>query len=50
MLTFKEAILNYLDKLGCKHDWKKVETTVYVNYDKHLFICQKCGKMKIKKV
>jgi hypothetical protein len=32
----------------CKHEWKCDKSlTPYINSEKHIYICQKCGKIKV---
>ena len=42
----KEFIQKIADKLLCKHTWDVIKTTSYLNCDKHLMVCTKCGKTK----
>ena len=36
------------EKWTCKHEWETKVMTEYTTGRKYLFICKKCGKMKIK--
>ena len=47
----KEAIINFINKWGCHHDWElvretRVETDFGGSYDSLIFVCKKCGKFK----
>lgn len=35
-----------LEKLLCKHKWKRIEHTSYRNKDSYLYACDVCGKIK----
>ena len=41
------AIKNILAKKACFHEWKLVKENQIGNYYHYIYICQKCGKIKV---
>jgi hypothetical protein len=45
-----EIIKDILKKKACFHDWKLVKETEF-GFNKHcIYICQKCGEIKVIKI
>lgn len=43
-----KAIKEILLKKACFHEWKLVkENHFYLNHHHYIYICQKCGKIKV---
>lgn len=42
------VIKSLFEKWACKHEWTIVAKTIYLDRDRILFACKKCGKMKRK--
>ena len=40
------VLKSLFEKWVCKHEWKMVAKTSYLDGIEYLFICTKCGKMK----
>ena len=37
-----------MEKWACKHEWKIVAKTIYLDGDRYMLVCKKCGKIKTK--
>ena len=37
-----------MEKWACKHEWEVAARTVYLDGNRYLLICKKCGKIKRK--
>ena len=44
----RNIIKQIFEKLTCKHQWKLLAKTEYIDGYRMLFVCEKCGKMKKK--
>jgi hypothetical protein len=42
-----EIIKNILKKKACFHEWKLVKENCGIAHFHYIYICQKCGKIKI---
>ena len=42
-----EIIKNILKKKACFHEWKLVKEHRFASHFHYIYICQKCGKIKI---
>ena len=47
---FMKWLNNLLEKWSCHHEWELVAKASYSYFDKYMFICKKCGKIKKKKL
>ena len=46
----KDLIRRVLEKWCCKHEWESVMRVRHYGYDKVLFFCRRCGKLKTKRL
>lgn len=37
-----------MEKWTCKHEWDIAAKTIYLDGDRYMLICRKCGKIKTK--
>ena len=44
------VIKSLFEKWACKHQWRLLARTEYIDGYRMLYECEKCGKMKKKKV
>lgn len=42
-----EIIKNILIKKACFHEWKLEKEDHYCSHYQYIYICQKCGKIKV---
>ena len=43
-----KVLIKIVEKWACMHDWEIMTSTHYIDRDRHLLRCKKCGKLKKK--